>query len=227
MHARMIAASAGLHDDDPMSTPRTPDEASSPAATEAETDGAAPEAPKKHRNPWIWISAVLALGAAGLLIWALVLQGDLDSTQQDVEDLQTQVDQNEESGSAVVAAAKSLYDDLAQQIGATSEDLDATRQELDDAEQAAAKAEQDVAAAKDQAAQAGDEVDKAKAEADQAKAETEAASSKAAVAADCAKAYVGAFGALLEGESVRAQAPVVREQLNAISADCKSALSGG
>jgi hypothetical protein len=38
------------------------------------------QASKKRRNPWIWICAVLALAAAGLLIWALTIQSDLDST---------------------------------------------------------------------------------------------------------------------------------------------------
>jgi hypothetical protein len=74
------------------------------------------------------------------------------------------------------------------------------------------QAEQDSAAAKDKAAEADNETDRAKAEADQAQADAQAAESKAAVAGDCAKAHVSAFGALFEGESVQAQVPVVREQ---------------
>jgi len=179
---------------------------------------------KKHRNPWIWVCAVLAVAAAGLLIWALTIQSDLDKTNDDVADLQAQVDKGQDSGSAVVTAAKSLYDDLAQQLGATTEDLEATQNDLDKAKQATADAEQDAAAAKQTADGADDELDKAKAEADQAKAEVVAAESKASVAADCAKAYVSSFGALFEGEGVRAQAPAVREQLQGITADCQAAL---
>ena len=73
---------------------------------------------------------------------------------------------------------------------------------------------------------ADNEADKAKAQADQAKAEARAAESRAAVAADCAKAYIAAFGGLFEGESVRDQAPEVREQLSRITADCKDELAG-
>ena len=46
------------------------------------------------------------------------------------------------------------------------------------------------------------QTDQAQKEADQAQKEAEAAESKVAIAADCAKADVGAFGALFEGESV-------------------------
>lgn len=164
--------------------------------------------------------------AAGLLIWALTIRSDLDSTEQEVDDLQSQVEQGQESGSDLVTAAKSVYDDLAQQFGATSDDLADTQQQLDDAEQVAEEAEQAAAAAEQDAAEADNETDKAKAEAEQAKAEAEAAESKAGIAADCAKAYVSAFGALFEGESVSAHAPAVREELKQITGDCKTALAG-
>jgi uncharacterized protein (DUF3084 family) len=186
-----------------------------------------PQAQKKRRNPWIWICMGLAVVAAGLLIWALTIQSDLDSSEQDVADLQSQLEQSEETGSALLGAAKALYDDFAQQIGATTEDLAATQQDLDEAEQAAAKAEEDAAAAEQDAAEAGSETDKARAEADKLKAEAQAAESKAAVAADCGKAYVSAFGALFEGDSVREQAATVRPQLESITAECKAALGGG
>jgi hypothetical protein len=80
------------------------------------------------------------------------------------------------------------------------------------------QAEQDPAAAKQAAADAGNETEKAKAEADQAEAKAKAKESKAAVAADCAKAYISAFGALFEGDSAGDQAPAVREQLSDITA---------
>jgi hypothetical protein len=156
---------------------------------------------------------------------------ELNSTTADFEELQSsQSDEGKGSGRAVltagaVATAKALYDDLAEQLGATQEDLAATEKDLEDANKNAAQAEQDAAAAKEKAAQADDENEKAKAEAEQAKAEAEAAQSKAAVAADCARAYVSAFGTLFEGDSVRAQAPKVRSQFASISADCKTALS--
>jgi hypothetical protein len=48
-----------------------------------------------------------------------------------------------------------------------------------------------------------------------------------ASAADCARASVAAIGQLFEGESVQAQAQAVRQQLQTIGGDCKSALAGG
>jgi uncharacterized membrane-anchored protein YhcB (DUF1043 family) len=191
-----------------------------------ETSSPDAQAPKRRRNPWIWICAVLAVIAAGLLVWALTIRSDLDSTQQDVSDLQSQLDESQDNGSALAASVKALFNDLAQQLGATTEDLAATQEQLDASDEAAANAEQDAAAAKQRADEAESAIDKAKAQADEAKARAEAAGAKAAAAGDCAKAYVSAFGALFEGDSVRAQAPAVREQLQGITADCKSALGG-
>jgi chromosome segregation ATPase len=181
------------------------------------------QAPKKKRNHWIWISAVLAVAAIGLLVWALQTRSDLNSANDKNADLQAQVNQGQETGSDVLAAAKTLINDLAAQLGATNEDLADTQQKLDDAQAAEAQAQKDADAAKQKAEQADNATDKAKAEADQAKAETEAVQSKAAIAADCAKAYVSAFGTLFEGGD---QAATVRDQLQGITADCKAALGG-
>ena len=211
------------------------------------------EARRRRRNPWVWISGLLAIAAAGLLIWALTTRSDLDSTKQeldsttqeldsttqeldattqeldttkqDVEASQSQGDDGN-TGRGVLLAAKALYDEFAEQLDATNEDLDATQQELEEAQTSASKAEQDAAAAKQDAAEADNETDKLEAQANQAEAEAAAAESKAAIAADCAKAYVSAFGELFEGESARDQAPVVREQLSSITASCKGELAG-
>jgi chromosome segregation ATPase len=135
--------------------------------------------------------------------------------------------QPEQGGAGTVASSsKAAYEDLQQDLGTTTGDLAQTEQDRKDAEQAATKAEQDAAAANKTADQAKNETDKAKAEADQAKADAEAAQSKSAVVADCAKAYFSAFGALFEGESVEAQVPVVKKDLQSIADDCKTALGG-
>ena len=209
-------------------------------------DGTASGQPAKRRKPWIWLSVVLTIVAAGLLFWALTINSDLDSTQQELAASQQELDktkqeldaskqeveqlQSEDGGGirtrAALVAAKAVYDEFAQQLDATSEDLAATQQDLEEAEKAAAKAEQDAEAAKQDAADAGDETEKAKAQADQAKAEAKAAESKTAVVADCAKAYVSAFGALFEGDTASDQAPEVREQLSDITAVCKDELAG-
>src|SRR4051794_40158583 len=183
-------------------------------ADDAATSG---QAPKKKHNAWIWISAVLAVAAIGLLIWALQTRSDLDSTQQKNADLEAQVDQGQQTGGAVLTAVQGLINDLAAQLGATNEDLADTQAKLDDSQQAEQDAQQAADAAKQEAEKADNATDKAKAEADQAQAEVAAAESKASVAADCAKAYVSAFGTLFEGGD---QAATVRDQLQGITADC-------
>ena len=218
--------------------------------TAADPHDAADRAPRK-RNHWIWVSALLLIVAAGLLIWALATRSDLDDTQQELagaqqasaetqkeldaaqQDLAEQEAAGDESESdrnlaagAALAAAKALYDQLAEELDAKDQDLAATQQELEEAEQTATQAEQDAKVAKQAAADAGTETEKAKAQADQATADVKAAQSRAAVAADCAKAYVQAFGALFEGESARDQAPAVREQLAGVTATCKDNLAG-
>jgi hypothetical protein len=175
---------------------------------------------KKKRNPWIWVSVVLALAAAGLLIWALTVQSDLDSTQKQVSDLESQVEQGQSAGGELLAGAKAAIDDLSAELGATSDDLEQTQQELDDAKQEVADAEQAAADAKDTAADATDENGRLQAEADQANAELQAAEAKAGIAADCAKAYVSAIGAAFGGGGTD-----VRAQLQSITADCKTALA--
>jgi DNA repair exonuclease SbcCD ATPase subunit len=122
-----------------------------------------------------------------------------------------------------LAAAKSLYDDVREQLGATQEDLAQTQQDLDEANQQAAQAEKDAEAAKQKAEDAGNETEKAQAEAEQARAETKAAQSTAAIAADCAKAYISVFGTLFEGDDVKAQVEKLRGQIEQITADCKTA----
>jgi hypothetical protein len=206
--------------------PSQPADTGAEAATPDRREPPGGQVPKKRKNWWVWVSAALALVAAGLLIWALALRSDRNEAEQDANDLQTQLDQREETGGTVVTAAKGLFEDLTAQLGATSEDLAATEQDLKDANGAAADAEKAAADAKKKADSAANQTDKAKAETNQAKADAKAAESKAAVAADCAKAYVSAIGSLFEGDDVRAQAAKVSDQLKSITGECQAALGG-
>jgi hypothetical protein len=195
-----------------MDTARTEPEAPTPAPTTG-----------KHRNPWIWISALLALVAVGLLVWALSTRSDLDDTEAQVDDLQTQVDQQAEAGGDFATAAKAAYDELAANVGEASANAQAT---VEAAQADVDEAEQQVEAAKAEAEAAGDDAAaQAEAAADQARAEADAATSKAAIVGECAKAYVSAFGALFEGNA-RDAAAAVREQLAGITDDCQAALAG-
>jgi hypothetical protein len=208
----------------------------------------------RRQSRWMWVSAVLAIAAAGLGIWALTLRSDRDDSQQeldtttqqltsteqqldttkqqlttaeqDVEDLQSSNGSERKGAGLALVTAKVLYDEFAEQLGTTNDELAATQQDVEDANKAAAQAEKDAAAAKQDAADAGDASGKAEAEAKQAKAETQAAESKAKAAKGCAKAYIEAFGGLFEGDSASARAEAVRKDLKAVTLDCKDALAG-
>jgi hypothetical protein len=222
------------------------------STVDREPEAATVPSPAKRRNRWLWVSAGLAIIAIGLLIWGLATRSDLESTQQDlaaaqeqlesankeldstqqqlastkqdVEELQAQDDDDSNAGAAL-AAGTALYKQFSEQLDATQDDLAATQKALDEAQQAAEQAEQDAEAARQEASAATSETEKAQAEADQARAEAKAAESKVVVATECAKAYISAFGALFEGESTEEQASAVREQLEAITADCKTQLA--
>ena len=221
------------------------------------TDEEPAATPKKHRSPWIWVCAGLAVVAIGALVWAFSTrsdlndtQGKLDSTEQELASTQAKLDAvptatptpeetptptatetatpEDDNGNALLTAgalatAKALYNDLKDQLGATQEDLAQTQQDLEQANQQAEQASKDAAAAKDKADQAGNQTEKAQAEAEQARADQKAAESKLKVATGCAKAYISAFGALFEGDDLKAQAAKVSEQFKQIHDDCQSA----
>jgi hypothetical protein len=208
----------------PTAGPEATTSAPGPEAITSGADGRAPH--KKRRNRWIWACAGLGVLVIALALWGVNRQMALDDSQQEVAKLQSQADEAEGKGGAVVAAFKGAYDTLAQKLGATNEDLEATQQDVADAQKSADQAEQDAAAAKQDAAQAEDQTAKANAETEEAKAETESAQSRAANVTSCAKAYVSALGALFEGDSISAQASAVKQDLRSISDDCANALAG-
>src|SRR4051794_7330725 len=167
-----------------------------------EPDSAQP----KHRNPWIWVSAILALIVVGMVVWQLHTQSDLDSAQQQVSDQQAEIDKAKAAGGDAAASYKTAYEDLQQQLGTTQQDLSATEQELKSAQADADQAQQDATAAKQQAEQAKTAQDKANAEADQAKAEAQAAVAKTTVTKDCANAFLTEFNAIAQSEDPNAAA---------------------
>jgi drug/metabolite transporter (DMT)-like permease len=69
---------------------------------------AEPYAPKKRRNWWVWVSAVLGVVAIGLLVWGLNTRSDLESSEDDVADVQSQVEQGKQTGSSFAAAAAAI-----------------------------------------------------------------------------------------------------------------------
>jgi len=69
--------------------------------------------PERRRNPWIWISGLLALVAAGLLIWALTARSEKDKAQDELAGTQQQLEATEQD-----------LDDTQQQLDATRQDVD-------------------------------------------------------------------------------------------------------
>jgi uncharacterized protein HemX len=184
------------------------------STTQPQPPVAPPQASSHRRhNPWIWISALLAVVAVGLGIWAYQSQSDLDNANDDVARLQAQVDQSKQTGGTVLATVKAAFQDLTAQLGATNQDLAATQQDLQAAQSNAQKAAQDAAAA-------------VKGSKEEAQAKLQEAQSKATVTADCAKSYISALGGLFDGGSVREQAAKVKQQLQSLSGTCKTSLQG-
>ena len=209
--------------------------------------------PKKRRNAWKWVSALLALAVVGLVVWGLSIASDRDSAQDELASTQKELASTQQEldskgkaldqaqtdleeaqgpdGSVVVtagglAAGKAVYDDLKQQLGATEQDLADAEKALEEAGAQQEQAEKDAEAAKKKAEQAGNETEKAQAEAEQAKADAKAAESKTKIAGECARAYVAAIGVLFEGDDPSANADDVRKQVEAITDECRAALGG-
>jgi chromosome segregation ATPase len=157
----------------------------------------------------MWAAVGLAIVAIGLLAWAVKSQRDLDDANSD--------------NAALTSVSKDLesdYDDVSEQLGVTTQDLEQSQQDVADAQSGQKQAEQQAADAQGEADAAEDELAKAQAAADQAKADAAAAKSKATVIGDCVRAYASAIGALFEGTS----ASDVRGQLGSITDTCRAAL---
>jgi septal ring factor EnvC (AmiA/AmiB activator) len=71
------------------------------------------EGSERRHSRWIWVSALLAIVAVGLTIWALTLKSDLDSTQQELE-----------AATQQLASTKQELDTTKQQLGAAQQDVE-------------------------------------------------------------------------------------------------------
>jgi hypothetical protein len=102
----------------PESTSEDPDrrEESGAAAADARTG--------KRRNGWIWVSALLAVIAVGLLVWALTTTNELNSTQEQLGGAQNEL-----------ATAQQELDSTQQTLDTTTTELDSTTAELEAAQQ--------------------------------------------------------------------------------------------
>jgi small-conductance mechanosensitive channel len=177
------------------------------------------------RTVWIAVSGVLAIAAIGALVWGLSVRSDLDEVNAQVAQLQA--DNAAQAGAAeepdpAVTALKGAYEELTAQLGTAADDMATATADLEAAQSAAEQAEQAAAAAKEKAGGVKGAVEEAQAAADQAQLEAEAARAQGAVVADCAKASFAVVGEFLDGGSLA----TVRDAVQEITEDCKSALAG-
>jgi hypothetical protein len=187
----------------------------------------------QHRSLWIWISAALAVVAAGLLIWALTQKSDADSahadlkkSQEQVAQLQSQADKSAKLSDTVTGALKAGVGAVQSQLGLSGVDPAAAAQDLKSAVASSAQAQQAADAAATAASKAKGATAKAKAAANQAKAQAQVATAKARILADCTKAAVSSIGKAFQGGSVTAQIAALAQNFQGIAGNCKSALQG-
>jgi chromosome segregation ATPase len=171
-----------------------------------------PQAPAKHRNVWIWVSAALGAVAIALLVWGLSTRSDLDDANQQVSQLKEQVEQGKHAGSNAAVSYQVAYSTIEDQLGVAKEDQAATEQDLKAAQAKAEQAQQDAADAKSQT--------------DKANAEAQAAQQQLKVAQDCVKTFLSAAQSLAQADDPEAEAAKLKPQLEDIAPDCKAALTG-
>jgi ABC-type transporter Mla subunit MlaD len=189
-----------------------------------DADAGSGREPDHHRRPvgWIVVSCVLALAVVGLGIWAFNAQSDADDAQAKLV-AQTQAAKSTPQPTAeptstptpapaattapVDPAIQEDFEQVADDLGATSESVDQIEQDL---EQASAKVG-DAEKARENASGA---IDKAKAEAQELGARFE-------LTRTCLRGTLSALGTAFESGGMDA----VVQQLEKLSGSCASAAS--
>ncbi len=198
----------------PISDPRAkaPREPGTPANGHGQpaTPSRADTAPRKRPWGWIAVAGLLAAGVIGLGIYALNLNSDLDDANAQIASQQKQIDQAQNAGGDVVAAAKSAYDGLSAKLGAAQGDASQA------VEQASAKLDQAQQAAVD-----------ARGSADELQKQADAAQAKAETAATCAQSFLSAFSGVFAGETLQAGVEATVAELQALQPKCAPALEQG
>ncbi len=188
-----------------MSAPETP----------SSSDPRDPAAPHKRPRGWIAVAGVLAAGIVAVGIYAINLNSDLDdanakvaSQQAQIASQQKELEEAQSPGAGVVAAAKTAYENLSSQLGATQQDVSRA------SEQAAAKLKQAEQAAAD-----------AKGTAQEVQKEADAAQAKAEAAAGCAQSFLTAFRGVFSGATLKAGVEATVAELKALQPTCAPALA--
>ena len=170
------------------------------------------QSPRGRQKPWGWIAVAGLLAAAviGIGIYAINLDSDLDDANAKIASQQEQIEQAQDTGGNVVAAAKSGYDELTAQLGAAQDDASQV------VEQATVKL--------DQAERAAEE---AKGTADELQTQADAARAKAETAATCAQSFLSTFSGVFEGATLKEGVEATVAELQALQPQCAPALEQG
>ena len=173
-----------------------------------------PPAGREHsRRPWIVISAILAVVAAGLAVWAFSAQSDADDAQAKLAaearaaSAATPEPTPESQPAELDPATQQEFDQVKEDLGAATESIDEIEQQLEDAAANAADAEQ----ARDEASGA---VEKAKAELEAFKADLE-------LTRTCLRGALEALGTAFSQGGAEAAV----SELQKLSGGCASAAS--
>jgi len=197
------------------SDPLPTDANSNPVEASAPTPR--PEGP--HRRPlgWIVLSCVLAVAAVGLGVWAINAQSNADDAQAELTTQTkaataatpepTAVATATAAAAEVDPATQQEFEQVANELGATTESVDQIEQDLD---QAAAKVD-DAEKAREDASGA---VDTAKAEAESVKARFE-------LTRTCLRGSLDALGAAFDSGGLEAAV----QQLQKLSGSCAATAS--
>ena len=186
-----------------MSAPETPSDS-------GPRDPSAPPTP--HKRPWGWIAlaGLLVVAVVGLAIYAAGIDSDLDDANAKVASQQKQIDEAQNTGTDVIAAAKSAYADLSEKAGAAQGNADQAveqaNQALDEAEQTAADAE---------------------GTANELQAEVDASQAKAEGAATCARSFLSAFSGVFDAATVQDGVDAAVAELKTLQPQCAEAIGQG
>jgi chromosome segregation ATPase len=159
----------------------------------------------ERRRPtgWIVLCGVLAIAVVGLAIWAFSAQSDADDAQAKLEAQQIAATEAADAD----PDAQQLFEQVANELGATGESLDEIEQELEQASARVDEAEQ----AREDAAGA---IDAARAEAEAFKAQFE-------LTRTCLRGTLDAVGSAFTAGGLEAAA----QELQKLSGSCQSAAS--
>jgi chromosome segregation ATPase len=193
------------------------------SATQPQTpSGGQPATKQRHpARRWIIATAVFAVAAIGLAVWAFSLQSDLDdkdaqlaAQQKQIDDQQGVADRLREAASGASQNLQGALGDLGDQLDEIQGTAEATQQ---DAQKAIDEAEATAADAQDRADAAADDVERAQAQAEESKADADATRA-------CARGYLSAIGSVFEAGSIEQGVAKARDEIEALNASCEDRL---